>query len=466
MKLLSDRKDTDLTQGVIWKQLIQFALPMSVGILFQQLYNAVDSVVVGQYVSSEALAAVGSVGSIINMLVGLCAGLSVGAGVVVSQCYGARDHHKLRRAVHTAIGTTLMMGVIATFIGLFLIDPMLGMMGTPESVYQEAKTYLTVYFLGLIGLLVYNMGSGILRAVGDSKRPLIFLIISAILNTLLDLLFVLALHMGVMGVGLATIVAQGISAVLELYSLSHDEAPYGIQWHSLRIHHDLLKRILSIGLPSGIQQAVTGFSNVFVASYIYAFGPACMAGWNIHNKLDGFLMLPASAISMAATTFVGQNWGAGNQSRARKCTTSALVIAFGVTVFLGALMIFFSKELIRLFSPEEEVIAYGIRFLYIVTPFYLLVVFNNIIVGVLRGVGISKEPMVVMLGSFVIFRQIFLAVTSWLQAGFIAVALAYPVGWTVCFFLLVCIYRHSPLTAVKGLKTEINIISKAMSEKK
>lgn len=445
MKFLSGSGETDLTQGVIWKQLIRFAAPLTIGVLFQQLYNAVDSVVVGQFVGSNALAAVGSVGSIINMLVGLCAGLSTGAGVVISQVYGAKDFRALHQAVQTAIAGTFILSIIATLIGLLLIDPLLQMMSTPDAVYPEAKTYTTVYFLGMVGLLTYNMGSGILRAVGDSRRPLIFLVISAVLNIALDLLFVLVFPMGVFGVALATVIAQAISAALVLYSLTGHHVPYGIQWQALRIHRPLLKRILSIGLPSGFQQAVTAFSNIFVWSYFYAFGPACVAGWNVHSKLDGFLMLPASAIAMATTTFVGQNWGAGNQERARKCTVQALALSGGITLVLVVLMLIFAKNLILLFSTDEDVIWYSIQFIIIVSPFYLLVIFNNTIVGVLRGIGNAKVPMFVMLGSFVVFRQIFLAVTSWLNAGFISVALAYPMGWAVCFLLLVYFYRRSPM---------------------
>ena len=272
------RADSDMTSGSIWRLLITFALPLAAGLLFQQLYNTVDTIVVGQFVSTQALAAVGSTSSIINMLVGLSAGLSTGASVIISQCYGAHDHRSLHDAVHTTITATFVMSVLCTFLGILIVEPMLAMMSTPPDVMGEARTYLTIYFAGISGLFVYNMGSGILRAVGDSKRPLYFLLFSAVINTTFDLLFVIVFHMGVDGVAYATILAQFLSALLVLFVLTHDHTPYGIHWRDLRLSRGMLRRILAIGLPSGVQQAITAFSNVFVQSYINFFGAACMAG--------------------------------------------------------------------------------------------------------------------------------------------------------------------------------------------
>ncbi|MEG2481440.1 MAG: MATE family efflux transporter, partial [Clostridia bacterium] len=307
-------KDSDMTTGVIWKQLVSFSVPMAIGLLFQQLYNTVDTIVVGQFVGKEALAAVGSTSSIINMLVGACAGLATGTSVMVSQCYGAHDHRRLHDAVHTTIAATLLLSVLMTGLGLLLVDPMLHLMAMPADVYGSAKEYLTIYFAGIGGLLIYNMGSGILRAVGDSRRPLYFLCFSAIVNVVFDLLFVIQFHMGVAGVAYATILSQFLSAMLVLFLLSNDSAAYGIRWRELRIHRSMLKGILSIGLPSGIQQAITAFSNVFVQSYINFFGSACMAGWSSFNKIDVFMLIPLQAIALASTTFVGQNVGAGKLS--------------------------------------------------------------------------------------------------------------------------------------------------------
>ncbi len=439
------RSDADMTQGVIWKQLVSFAIPMAVGLLFQQLYNTVDTLVVGTYVGKEALAAVGSTGSIINMLVGLCAGLSTGASVVISQSYGAHDEARLQTAVHTTISVTFILCAVATTAGLLLIDPMLRMMQTPADVWDSAKSYLTIYFSGISGLLMYNMGSGILRAVGDSRRPLYFLIFSALINTLLDLCFVLVFHMGVKGVALATVIAQCLSAALVLLSLTMEHAAYGIRWKKLCIHREALGQIFSIGLPSGVQQAVTAFSNVFVQSYINAFGSACMAGYASYNKLDAFILIPVQAIALASTTFVGQNWGAKKPDRARKGVRSALLLAIVSTVSLTLLMLLFAKPLMELFNRDGEVVAYGVRFIQLVTPFYFTICFNQIFGGALRGVGNAKAPMIIMLSSFVVFRQIYLYVTKLLNTGFVAVALAYPMGWIVCSLLLTICYTRSQL---------------------
>ena len=434
-----------MTQGSIWRHLLQFSIPMAVGLLFQQLYNTVDTVVVGQFVGQQAQAAVGSTGPIINTIVGFCAGLATGASVVISQRYGAHDRNSLSKAVHTTIAVTFIMSLIATFVGQIIIDPMLRFMQTPDDVMAESHTYLSIYFASISGILFYNMGSGILKAVGDSRRPLIFLIISALLNTVLDLVFVLAFKMGVDGVAYATILAQIISALLILITLSREEGGYGIHWRQLRIDRESLRSILRIGLPSSIQSAITAFSNVFVQSYINYFGSACMAGYGIYNKVDAFALIPVQAISMSSTTFVGQNWGAQQKERAREGVRTATLMSLAATVTLGVLVFVLARPLLGFFSPEEEVVAFGQRFIRIVTPFYVTICFNQIYAGALRGIGDATMPTVIMVASFVVFRQIYLAVTRALGGGFVAVALAYPMGWIMCSTLLVIRYSRSVL---------------------
>ena len=439
------RTDSDMTQGTIWRHLLDFSIPMAIGLLFQQLYNTVDTVVVGQFVGEEAQAAVGSTGSIINTIVGFCAGLATGASVIISQRYGAHDNKGLSKAVHTTITLTMIMSVIATALGQLIIDPMLRFMQTPDNVYSEAHAYLSIYFAGVCGVLFYNMGSGILRAVGDSRRPLIFLIISALLNTAMDLLFVIVFKMKVEGVAYATILSQIISAALILWSLSRENAAYGLRWKRLRIDREALSGILRIGLPSSIQTAVTAFSNVFVQSYLNAFGSSCMAGYGIYNKVDAFALIPNQAIGMASTTFVSQNWGAGNKDRAKNGVHTAILMSVGATVVLGLMVFLLAKPLLFFFSPEEAVVAYGERFIRIVTPFYIMLCFNQIYSGALRGIGDATAPTIIMLGSFVVFRQLYLAITRWLGLGFVSVALAYPIGWVVCSTLMMIRYRRSVL---------------------
>ena len=460
MLMFARRKDADMTQGVIWKHFVSFSVPMAIGLLFQQLYNTVDTLVVGQFVGKEALAAVGSTGSILNMLVGVCAGLSAGASVIISQTYGAHDQKRLHDAVHNTISVTLILCVLVTLLGLLIAEPMLHMMDTPEDVFNDAKRYLTIYFAGISGLLIYNMGSGILRAVGDSRRPLYFLIFSALMNTGLDLLFVVAFGMGVSGVALATIIAQLLSAGLVLFSLTHDHAAYGIRWRELCIHPQELKSILAIGLPSSVQQGITAFSNVFVQSYINAFGSACMAGYSSYNKLDAFILIPVQSVAMASTTFVGQNWGAKQPERARKGVRQALIMSLIATVSLTLVMLLMARPLLSLFSPDPEVIDYGVRFISLVTPFYFTICFNQIYGGALRGVGNAKAPMLIMLGSFVVFRQIYLyTVTHVFHVGFIGVALGYPMGWVVCSTLLIICYRRSVLFRPKTKEQEKNSLA-------
>ncbi|HWQ57718.1 MAG TPA: MATE family efflux transporter [Clostridia bacterium] len=434
-----------MTQGTIWKQLLEFAVPMSVGLLFQQMYNTVDTMVVGKFVGKEALAAVGSTSSIVNMLVGLCAGLSTGASVVISQAYGAKDYKKLSETVHTTILVTFLMSIVATVAGIFIVSPMLRLMDAPENVFPQAKLYLTIYFAGVTGLLIYNMGSGILRAVGDSKRPLYFLIFSALLNVVMDLLFVLVFHWDIAGVAYATILSQFISAGLVLYTLSRSDAPYAIHWGRLSIKPAILKQILAIGLPASVQQVVTSFSNVFVQSYINGFGSDCMAGWSSYNKIDPYALVPVQSIALASTTFVGQNYGAGKIERARKGVRQALVMSLGITALLCALMVIFRFPLISLFTNDQTVLDYGGRFLAIISPFYVLICFNQIFSGALRGTGRAKVPMIVMLSSFVVFRQIYLYVSKLLGGGFVAVALAYPIGWVVCSLIMTIVYLRGPL---------------------
>ena len=440
-----------MTEGNIWMHLVRFSVPMAIGLLFQQLYNTVDTLVVGQFVGKQAQAAVGSTGPIINTIVGFCAGLATGASVVISQRYGAHDNEGLSKAVHTTVALTFIMSLIATAAGQIIINPMLRFMQTPEDVIGESGSYLSIYFAGISGILFYNLGSGILRAVGDSRRPLLFLILSAVLNTVLDLLFVLVFGMKVDGVALATVLSQVLSALLILLALSREKGNYGIRWRKIRVDRESLRQILRIGLPSSIQSAITAFSNVFVQSYINYFGSACMAGYGVYGKIDAFALIPVQSISMSSTTFVGQNWGAMQPERARKGVRTATLMSILSTATLGLLVFVLARPLMAVFSPDEEVIGFGIRFIHIVTPFYLAICFNQIYAGALRGVGDATMPTVIMLISFVLFRQIYLAVTRALGAGFVAVALAYPVGWILCSTLLILRYSRSVL--VRGPAT-------------
>ena len=443
----SGSKAKRMTEGSIFKCLLYFALPLMVGNFFQQLYNTVDSIIVGNFVGKEALAAIGSVDSIINTYIGFFVGLSAGAGVVISQYYGASDDENVHKAVHTTIAITLIMAIGTTIISLFTTDIFLKISRVPSDVWPEAETYLGIYFLGLVGLLIYNMGSGILRAVGDSKHPLYFLIFSALSNTVLDIIFVANLRLGVAGATYATIISQALSALLVLYTLIKTKDCYKISFRKIRIYPKLLKQIFRIGLPTALQMMVTAFSNVFVQSYINSFGSAAMAGYSSYNKIDKVCLLPLQSIGLAITTFMGQNIGAGNSERAIKGVKTATRMNVVTAIVLLTFLWVVAPYLIYIFNQDEEVIHYGTIFLRTMSPFFLCVAYNQIHNGALKGAGNTKIPMIIMMSCFIVFRQIYLFVISRVINTPIAIALGYPLGWLLCTIILSIYYKKVDITA-------------------
>ncbi len=423
----------DMTEGSIVKQVILFALPLMLGNVFQMLYNTVDSIVVGNYVGTQALAAVGSTTMIVNMMVFFFNGFSTGAGVVIANYFGARDMKTLHKTIETTMAATFALSLLFTVAGVAAVKPMLRFMATPEDVFAEATTYLRIYIGGISGLLVYNMGSGILRAVGDTMRPLYFLILTSVLNIILDLAFVLGLHRGIEGVAWATIISQFISAFLILLLLSRSEDIYRLTWHDLKIDRAILGRIFAVGLPAGIQSIITAFSNVFVQSYINYFGSSCMAGWSCYNKLDQFIMLPMQSMAMASTTFVSQNIGAEKRQRADKGTIVTVALSVGVTAVIVAVLCLFAAPAVGLFTPDASVIEYGVLFIRVNSFFLLFNGVSHVLAGALRGQGDSRGPMIIMLLSFVGIRQVYLYVVSRFIANTpLLVGFGYPVGWTTC----------------------------------
>ena len=445
MSALSRRKDVDMTSGNIVRHIFSFALPLLVGNVFQQLYNTVDTWVVGNFVSNEAFSAVGTVGPIINMLIGFFMGLSAGAGVVISQYYGAKREEDVSRAVHTSVVMTLIIGAVFTFIGIGMTPFMLRLMKTPPEVLPESTAYLTIYFSGLMGLMLYNIGSGILRAVGDSQRPFYFLVVCAILNTVLDLLFVLVFHMGVEGVALATILSQGVSAILVMITLLRTGGCIRLSVKKLRLHFDMLSKIVRVGIPAALQMAVTAFSNIFVQSYINYFGADCMSGWTAYAKVDQLLFLPMQSISLASTTFVGQNLGRNQPERARQGVSVALKMALCATVIMMIPLLIFAAPIVGFFNDKPQVIEYGAMLLRWMSPFYVLCCFNQIYSGALRGAGNTKAPTIIMLSSFVLFRQIYLYVMSGICNEIIPIAMSYPAGWLLCSSLTTLYYHKVKL---------------------
>ena len=433
----------DMTRGPILKQLLLFAVPLLFGNIFQMLYNTVDSIVVGNFVGKEALAAVGSTTMIINMLVFFFNGFSVGAGVVIGQRFGAKEEKELHTAVETTMALTFVFCVLFTIIGMSYVRPMLYLMATPEDVFDNAASYLNIYFAGISGLLIYNMGSGILRAVGNTTLPLMFLVLTSILNIILDLFFVICLHMGIEGVAYATILSQFISALLTLLLLSRTKEIYRLVWRDLRIDKTVTKLIFAVALPAGIQSVITAFSNTFVQAYINYFGSSCMAGWSCYNKLDQVVFLTTQSIAMAATSFVSQNIGAKQEERANRGTVVSMALAVSTIVVVGGALVLNARQAVRLFTQDESVIAFGVMFIRTNTMFVMFNGVNHVLAGALRGRGDSRGPMYIMLMGFVVLRQIYLFVlTRFISNTPRPVGFSYPVGWMLTMIMELTYYMY------------------------
>ncbi len=441
------RVDVDMTQGGITKNIISFAFPLMIGNLFQQLYNMVDTWVIGKTGINGAFAAVGSVGPIINILIGFFLGLSSGASVIISQYYGAKNYEKVKESVHTAFSLTLILGVFFTVAGLCMSPVMLKLMlhGKDSSVYPYAFQYLMIYFAGVIGLMIYNITAGIMRAVGDSRRPFYFLLVSSVINIVLDFVFVFAFDMGVAGVAFATIIAQFASAFLGVLSLLKTDSCIKLEIKELKISPQMLKKIIKIGIPAGLQMAITAFSNVFVQSYIANVNmdsTIALSGWTAYSKIDMFIFLPTQSIALAVTTFVGQNIGINNEKRAKKGTYTAMGISACITACVIGIVMLFSPFLVKIFNDDTEVIKCGTLLLRYITPFYMFTCVNQILAAALRGAGNSTAPMVIMILSFVGFRQLYLyLVSNFVSNDLIPIAMSYPAGWSVCALTIFIYYN-------------------------
>jgi len=431
-----------MTQGSVVRHLLVFAFPLLLGNLFQQLYNMVDTWVVGNYVSNEAFAAVGSVYPIITTLVSFFSGLANGSSVVISQYYGARRYDKVSEAVHTYACATLVLCVVFTFSGIALTPFFLNLMDMDASVIPDATTYLTIYFAGVSGMLLYNMSSSILRAVGDSQNPFRFLVISALLNIVLDLVFVLVFHMGVAGVAYATIISQFISAILGIRLLLRTDSCVRLSPRLIRIHKDMLRKSARIGLPTALQLSINAFSNVFIQSYINQFGADCMSGWAAYSRIDTVLYLPLMSLSMATSTFVGQNLGNNNPERAREGVRKAQLLNFSIQVALGLVTIAGAPAFVAFFNDKPEVVELGTFFVRIISASYFLYGFNVLYSSALRGSGNSRMPMIIMLGSYVVFRQAYMFIVSnFISNTLLPLTLGYPAGWLLAALLSWAYYR-------------------------
>ena len=422
-------KQIDMTEGVIWKQLLLFSIPLILSELFQQMYNTADSIIVGNFVSKQALAAVGATSNVINVIIGFFIGFSSGATVVIARFFGARQENELKRAIHTTILFTLILGVIFTGVGILGTPLMLELLGTPQDVYTVAKTYLQIYFSGISALVMYIMCTGILRAIGDSRSPLYVLVLTSIINVVLDLIFILVFHMGVAGAAWATVIAQVCSCVFLIIRLCNAGDSYRLELACLRIDKPLLVQVIGIGLPIGLQRSIIAFSNTIVLSFINRFGSGAMAGWSVHSRLDQIITKTSQSLSVATTTFVSQNIGADKRDRVKKGVRAALYLAFASTCIYAVFFVGLNEPLIRLFNRDPDVLYYGKIIITVLAPMQLINTFGQIQAGALRGQGDSKAPMFIMLFSHVILRQIYLNIGwNYSQTMYFVIS-CYPVGW-------------------------------------
>ena len=430
------KKTTIMTEGSIWKKLLMYSIPLILGNLFQQLYNTVDSIIVGNYIGSEALAAVGSSGSIINLLIGFCVGASAGAGVVIAQFFGAQDKEGVRKAVHTTLAIAIAAGVVMTVVGILLVPFLLRAMGTPEEVFGQAVTYLQVYFGGIFFSVIYNMSAGILNAVGNSRRSLIYLMIAAVSNIFLDLLLVVVLKMGIVGAALATDISQLLSCIFILLFLTRSQEIYRVCLREIRFYERMPSKIIKIGLPTGIQHVVISFSNVLVQSSVNSFGAAAMAGFAAYIKIDGFNILPVMSFSTAATTFTGQNIGAGKYDRVKRGMYVSLAMGIIYTIATGILLLIFAPQVIGVFTDNQEVVTYGVYIMKFFCPFYWSLAILHVLSGTIRGTGHTLEPMLVILFSLCVFRVIWITAALSIAHQFSYVMVVYPLSWLVGMILI------------------------------
>lgn len=436
---METRARQQITEGVIWKQLLIFFFPILMGTFFQQMYNTVDTIIVGRLVGTEALAAVGATGPLVSMVNGFFIGVSSGATVVLSQAYGAGDRKGVSDSIHTGVALSLVLGVMLTAIGICLGGRVMGWMGTPENCMADATTYLRIYFAGSIGTVVYNMGAGILRAMGDSKRPMLFLLVTCILNVVLDLLFVAVLHMGVAGAALATVLSQMISAVLPIVVLLRQKEDR-LELRKLRIERSLLGRILRIGIPAGLQFVTFDFSNVLIQSGINSFGDTTMAAWTAYGKTDALVWMISGAFGVSITTFVGQNFGAQKYSRIRQGAWTCLAMSIAMVGALNVTLLLFRSQILGIYTDNPEVIAVGGMVMLSIMPYEFLFMPIEVFAGTMRGVGNSLMPTLITGSCVCLFRVVWLmtAVRHWHSLK--TLTLSYPLSWALAAAVFLVVY--------------------------
>lgn len=424
-------KTTMMTEGSVVKNILFFSVPLILGNLLQQLYNTVDSIIVGNYVGSNALAAIGSSTSLVYLLIAFSQGVSVGAGVVISQRLGQKNKEGVQTSVHTALALAGILGIILTVGGILFSKEILLWMNTPEEVLTDAVTYLRLYSAGMVFNVVYNMAAGILNAAGNSRRSLGYLAIASVTNLILDLVFIVGMKMGIAGAAIATNIGQIVSSVLAIWFLVRAQTDYKVYLNKIKIHKSTAGLIIKIGLPTGFQNMVISLSNILVQSSVNSFGANAMAGFGAYMKVDGFNVLPVTSFGMAATTFVGQNYGAGKLERVKRGMWITLGIGIIYTITTGILLLTFSETIMQLFSHDPAVIAYGQQAMHFFCPFYWVLSILHALSGTVRGTGKSIPPMVVLLISLCFFRVLWVQFVMPNIASIEGIFMLYPISWTI-----------------------------------
>ena len=435
----TEKPVNQITEGVIWKQLLYFFFPILLGTFFQQLYNTADAMVVGRFVGKEALACVGGSSSqIINLIVGFFIGLSSGATVIIAQYYGGRCEKELQDTLHTAIAFSVIGSIVISILGITLSPMILRMMNTPEYLMKDSLLYLRFYFGGILFVFIYNIGSGILRAVGDSKGPLYFLIFCCFCNIFLDLLLVMVFQMGVMGVALGTLISQALSSLLVLRSLMRTRDIYRLELRKIRLHSAPLSMLLKIGLPAGLQSTMYNLANMVIQAALNSFGTDTMAAWTAFGKVDSFYWMISSAFGVAITTFVGQNYGAGKIDRMKKSVRVCFCMDLATALTLSALMyLFLGKFLLSLFTTDAEVLSIGVRIMQIIVPAYAPFVFIEIFSGALRGAGNVLIPMLLTCGGICVTRMLWIFFFVPSHRAVETIIFSYPGSWVLTAILFV-----------------------------
>lgn len=435
------QKANQITEGVIWKQLLLFFFPILFGTFFQQLYNAADAMIVGRFVGKEALSAVGgSTGMLTQMVVGFFVGLSSGAAVIISQYYGAKRPEMVSYAVHTAMAFSIFSGLVLMVLGIGLAPWMLEAMETPEDVLGPSILYIRIYFLGIIGNLLYNTGAAILRAVGDSKKPLYFLMISCLVNIGLDVLLVVVMQMGVLGAALATILSQALSAALVLGCLMQTKDMHRLEWHKVRIDGRMLKRVVRIGFPAGLQSVMYGASNVIIQTGINSLGTNTVAAWTAYSKIDAMFWMMVSSFGIAVTTFVGQNYGAAKPERMHRGVRTCMYMTIGASIIVSVLIYNWGIYGYQLFTTDADVIAIGISMMRYLAPVYVTYVTIEILSGALRGVGDCWIPMMLCCVGVCILRVAWILVVVPLSRNIYTIMFSYPLTWVTTTLLFTVYY--------------------------